>query len=71
MAPPNRSIDTYRDAIIDGACRPVQFVEVHGQTTFRLRTVKCRGLLRDEDLSDLGARRRMRAALEWIGRIDC
>ena len=26
---------SYRDAIVDGACRPVQFVEVRGRTTFR------------------------------------
>jgi HNH endonuclease len=58
---------SYRDAIIDGACRPVQFVEVRGQTTFRTEDGEVHEVsFQDEDLSDLGARRRMRAALEWI-----
>jgi len=58
---------SYRDAIIDGACRPIQFVEVRGKTTFRTEDGEVHEVsFQDEDLSDLGARRRMRAALEWI-----
>ncbi len=58
---------TYRDAIIDGACRPVQFVEIRGRTIFRTEDGEVHEVSFDEDdLSDLGAQRRMRAALEWI-----
>jgi hypothetical protein len=58
---------SYDDAIGDGACRPVQFVEVRGQTTFRtpqgeLQTVT----FDDRDLTDAGEKLRLRAALEWI-----
>jgi superfamily II DNA or RNA helicase len=58
---------SYDDAIRDGACRPVQFVEVRGATTFRtpegeLQTVT----FDDRDLTDAGERLRLRAALEWI-----
>jgi superfamily II DNA or RNA helicase len=58
---------SYREAIIDGACRPVQFVEVRGHTTFRTEDGEVHEVsFEDADLSDLGAQRRMRAALEWI-----
>jgi superfamily II DNA or RNA helicase len=58
----------YETAIRDGACRPVQFVEVRGNTTFRtedgvVHTVS----FDDTELSALGENRRLRAALEWIG----
>jgi superfamily II DNA or RNA helicase len=58
---------SYDDAIRDGACRPVQFVEVRGATTFRtpegeLQTVT----FDDRDLTEAGERLRLRAALEWI-----
>jgi superfamily II DNA or RNA helicase len=57
----------YRDAIVDGACRPVQFVEVRGRTTFRTEDGEVHEVsFEDDDLSDLGAQRRIRAALEWI-----
>lgn len=59
---------SYDQAIADGACRPVQFVEVRGQATFRtedgaVHTVS----FEDNALTDLGSRRRLRSALEWIG----
>jgi superfamily II DNA or RNA helicase len=58
---------SYRDAIVDGACRSVQFVEVRGRTTFRTEDGEEHEVsFDDDDLSDLGARRWMRAALEWI-----
>jgi len=58
---------SYDDAISDGACRPVQFVEVRGMTRFRgprgrIQTVS----FDDQDLTDQGERYRLRAALEWI-----
>jgi superfamily II DNA or RNA helicase len=58
---------SYREAIVDGACRPVQFVEARGRTTFRTEDGEVHEVsFEDEDLSDLGVQRRMRAALEWI-----
>jgi len=58
---------SYRDAIVDGACRPVQFVEVRGRTTFRTEDGEVHEVtFDDDDLSDLGVQRRMRAALEWV-----
>jgi superfamily II DNA or RNA helicase len=58
---------SYRDAIVDGACRPVQFVEVRGRTTFRTEDGEVHEVsFEDDDLSDLEAQRRVRAALEWI-----
>jgi len=45
----------------------VQFVEVRGRTIFRTEDGEVHEVSFDEDdLSDLGAQRRMRAALEWI-----
>lgn len=58
---------SYREAIVDGACRPVQFVQVRGSTTFRTEDGEVhRVSFEDDHLSDVGVRRRMRAALEWI-----
>lgn len=59
---------SYDDAIRDGACRPVQFVETRGETTFRtedgvVHTVN----FTDQALTQVGERRRLRSALEWIG----
>lgn len=58
---------SYDHAIRDRTCRPVQFVEVRGKTTFRdetgaLQTVS----FDDHNLTEEGERRRLRAALEWI-----
>jgi len=58
---------SYRDAIIDGACRPVQFVEVRGRTTFRTEDGEVHDVsFDDHDLTELGAQRRIRSALAWI-----
>jgi superfamily II DNA or RNA helicase len=59
---------SYEQAIRDGACRPVQFVEARGQTIFRteddvVHTVS----FGDQPLTALGERRRLRAAIEWVG----
>jgi superfamily II DNA or RNA helicase len=58
---------TYGEAIIDRACRPVQFVEGRGTSTFRdsdgnetLVTFD------DTNLTDSGERARLRAAIEWV-----
>lgn len=58
----------YDDAIRDRACRPVQFVEMRGKTTFRtqdgaLHTVS----FDDDDLNLRGEQSRLRAAIEWVG----
>jgi superfamily II DNA or RNA helicase len=59
---------SYDDAIRDGACRPVQFVEARGETTFRTEDGQVhRVTFDDEALTEIGERRRLRAALEWIG----
>ena len=58
---------SYREAIVDGACRPVQFVEVRGRARFREADgAVCEVSFDDDDLTDVGVQRRLRAALEWI-----
>lgn len=58
---------SYDDAIRDGACRPVQFVEVRGTTTFRTPRLGVQTVsFDDQNLTDQGERLRLRAALEWI-----
>lgn len=59
---------TYDQAIIDGACRPVQFVEARGETTF----ISAGGALHrvtfdDSGIGQAATRGRLRAAIEWIG----
>jgi superfamily II DNA or RNA helicase len=58
---------SYREAIVDGACRPVQFVEVRGTTMFRTEDGETHEVSFDDDqLTEVGVQRRLRAALEWI-----
>lgn len=57
---------SYGDAIADGACRPVQFVYAKGRTTFRTEDGVVHQVSFDDELSDLGDRRRLRTALEII-----
>jgi superfamily II DNA or RNA helicase len=58
---------SYDEAIEDKACRPVQFVEARGETTFRTEDGAVHSVsFDDDDLTDIGERRRLRAALEWI-----
>ena len=59
---------SYDEAIHDGACRPVQFAEVRGETTFRTEDGEIHSVTFDDTtLTDIGKQRRLRAALEWIG----
>lgn len=58
---------SYDEAIRDRACRPVQFVEARGTTTFRTEDGEVHTVSFDEhDLTSTGERRRLRAALEWV-----
>lgn len=60
---------SYDQAILDRACRPVQFVEARGETTFRTEDNQIHSVTFDEEaLTRVGEQRRLRAALEWIGR---
>ncbi|MHB1783672.1 MAG: DEAD/DEAH box helicase family protein [Acidimicrobiales bacterium] len=59
---------SYDEAIADNACRPIQFVEARGTTTFRTGDDAVRKVsFDDSNLTDLGERRRLRAALTWVG----
>jgi superfamily II DNA or RNA helicase len=58
---------SYAQAIGDGACRPVQFVQARGQAVFRAGDGREYRTTFDESLSPAGERRRLRAALEWAG----
>ena len=58
---------SYDQAIIDGACRPVQFVEAMGETTFRTEDNQVHSVtFADTGLTRIGEQRRLRSALEWI-----
>ena len=58
----------YDKALEDGACRPVEFVEIAGSATFEDDDGETKELsFGDEELSELGERRLLRAALEWTG----
>jgi superfamily II DNA or RNA helicase len=59
---------SYDQAILDGACRPVQFVEIRGETTFRTEDNQVHSVTFDDTtLTPVGEHRRLRSALEWIG----
>lgn len=58
---------SYDQAIGDGACRPVQFVEARGQAAFRTEDGQEHLTAFDDTLTRIGERRRLRAALEWVG----
>lgn len=59
---------SYDRAIEDGACRPVQFVETRGETTFRAEDGVVHTVSFDDfALTETGDKRRLRSALEWIG----
>jgi len=58
---------SYDDAIGDGACRPVQFVETRGTTEFRTEDGAIHKVSFEDDLTSLGERRRYRTAIQWIG----
>jgi len=58
---------SYDDAIRDGACRPVQFVEARGTTEFRTEDNVVHTVSFDDDVTPVGERRRLRSAIEWVG----
>jgi superfamily II DNA or RNA helicase len=58
---------SYDDAIGDRACRPVQFVEARGTTEFRTEDGAIHTVTFDDHLTPVGERRRLRAAIEWVG----
>jgi superfamily II DNA or RNA helicase len=58
---------SYDDAIRDSACRPVQFVEARGTTEFRTEDGRVHTVSFEDGLTPIGQRRRLRAAIEWIG----
>ncbi len=59
---------SYREAIRDSACRPVQFVEVKGETTYRTENGQIETITFDDESLTKGVMgRRLRTALEWIG----
>jgi len=58
---------SYDDAIRDGACRPVQFVETRGTTEFRTEDGAIHTVGFEDELTPLGERRRFRAAIQWLG----
>ena len=58
----------YDQAIEDGSCRPIQFVEARGQTTFRTEDGVVHSVSFDDtEITQMGERRRLRAAIEWTG----
>ena len=58
----------YDEAIRDGACRPVQFVEIKGKTTYRSESGEIQTVAFDEEeVGSAVGRQRLRTALEWIG----
>lgn len=58
----------YAEALRDGACRPVEFVEIGGSATFEDDNGDVAvARFGEESLSEFGKRRVLRAALEWIG----
>ncbi|MBI5493541.1 MAG: DEAD/DEAH box helicase family protein [Deltaproteobacteria bacterium] len=58
----------YDQAIADKACRPVQFVIGRGETTFQSEDGESHRVTFDDELSDTGSRKRLRTALESVGR---
>jgi len=58
---------SYDDAIRDKACRPVQFVEARGETTFRTEDNVVHSVdFENVHLTTIGENRRLRSALEWV-----
>jgi len=66
-----RSIADYRygygDALEDGACRPIQFAQVGGTTTFQVPSGEIHEVTFDDDLNSQGESYRLRTALEPSG----
>ncbi|MFF1702969.1 DEAD/DEAH box helicase [Streptomyces sp. NPDC058252] len=59
---------SYDRAITESACRPVQFVEARGETTFRTPDQRIQSVIFDDtDVTQARERGRLRAAIECIG----
>ncbi|MEZ0070090.1 superfamily II DNA or RNA helicase [Streptacidiphilus sp. MAP12-20] len=59
---------SYDRAITDRACRPVQFVEARGETTFRTANNEVHSVTFDDtEVTQTRERERLRAAIEWVG----
>ncbi|MDO8502142.1 MAG: DEAD/DEAH box helicase family protein [Gemmatimonadaceae bacterium] len=57
----------YDRALVDQACRPIQFVYGAGTTTFRTEDGATHTVSFDDSLTEVGDRRRLRTALEYVG----
>ncbi len=58
---------TYGEALVDGACRPVQFVHIAGSTSFETPDSQVHEVTFDDDLTDRGSSYRLRTALDPRG----
>jgi len=58
---------SYKQAIEDHACRPVQFVFGNGSTTFRTQDGEVHTVGFDDDLTEVGQRSRLRTTLALTG----
>ena len=55
---------SYGDALTDGACRPVRFVQIGGSTTFQTPDWQIHEVTFDDDLTERGESYRLRTALD-------
>jgi superfamily II DNA or RNA helicase len=60
---------TYGEALRDGACRPVRFVEIGGTTTFQAPDRQVHEVSFDDDLTERGESYRLRTALDASGKL--
>jgi superfamily II DNA or RNA helicase len=60
---------SYGDALTDGACRPVRFVQIGGSTTFQTPDWRIHKVTFDDDLTERGESYRLRTALDAGGNL--
>jgi superfamily II DNA or RNA helicase len=60
---------TYGDALRDGSCRPVRFVQISGTTTFQTPDQRVHEVSFDDDLTERGESYRLRTALDASGNL--
>ena len=60
---------SYGDALTDGACRPVRFVQIGGSTTFQTPDWQIHKVTFDDDLTERGESYRLRTALDVGGNL--
>lgn len=60
---------SYGEALNDGACRPVRFVQIGGSTTFQTPDCQIHEVTFDEELTDKGESYRLRTALDARGNL--